>query len=230
MNLNYYDELINEIENFVKKNEIDKAIKIIESELSMPYIPKKYEVKMKNIYKKIKVNGVTSNHYSKEQIINMFLKKEKKNNFLLELSQLMINYNWFDYTQEIQMIFNDKSINNSIKANIYNILSIQNISYEFKIDNYKINPFKNKTTYETEFAIKNFDFLTNKIIQEPNLIEISKKNLVFYLVNQFPNSLFIPYKNISDDLIQISRLMLGQIYKNQLSYEQKKIFNIIKSN
>lgn len=230
---NYYDDLIDKILDLIDNKKNDEAIGLIEEEFKLPYIPKEYENKLMKIYQNIKPLEQQKNKmFSKDEIISIFLNfnNEHSNDTLLEISQLMNEYNWNDYFEEIQQIFNKDNICNNVKAMIYNILSIQNVNYKFKINNYFLIPTIDKTTYESEFGIKNFQLLEKNYYSEPNLIEISKKILMFYVLNLFPKSLFLEFENISDDLIEISKCMLGQINEYKLTKKQKSIYEIIKDN
>ena len=230
---NYYDELMEKIEQLISQNQLDEANKLIEIELALPYVPNVYEQKLINIQKQIKPETKTTKAiFSKDEIIDIFLKhqNEHSNQFLLEVAQMIINYQWLDYVQEIQQIFNQKQLANNLKATIYNCLSLQNLNYDFQIDQVQLNPFINKTVFETDFAATNFDQLENINLSEPNLISIAKQLLIIYLLNLFPKSMNLESKMIANDLIVIARLMLGELEIKQLNQNQIHIYQIIKLN
>lgn len=230
---NYYDELMEKIEQLISQNQLDEANKLIEIELALPYVPNVYEQKLINIQKQIKPETKTTKaFFSKDEIIDIFLKhqNEHSNQFLLEVAQMIINYQWLDYVQEIQQIFNQKQLANNLKATIYNCLSLQNLNYDFQIDQVQLNPFINKTVFETDFAATNFDQLENINLSEPNLISIAKQLLIIYLLNLFPKSMNLESKMIANDLIVIARLMLGELEIKQLNQNQIHIYQIIKLN
>lgn len=230
---NYYDELMEKIEQLISQNQLDEANKLIEIELALPYVPNVYEQKLINIQKQIKPETKTTKaFFSKDEIIDIFLKhqNEHSNQFLLEVAQMIINYQWLDYVQEIQQIFNQKQLANNLKATIYNCLSLQNLNYNFQIDQVQLNPFINKTVFETDFAVANFEELENINLSEPNLISIAKQLLIIYLLNLFPKSMNLESKMIANDLIVIARLMLGELEIKQLNQNQIHIYQIIKLN
>lgn len=230
---NYYDELMEKIEQLISQNQLDEANKLIEIELALPYVPNVYEQKLIAIQKQIKPETKTTKAiFSKDEIIDIFLKHhhEHSNQFLLEVSQMIINYQWLDYVQEIQQIFNQNQLANNLKATIYNCLSLQNLNYDFQIDRVQLNPFINKTVFETDFAVANFEELENINLSEPNLISIAKQLLIIYLLNLFPKSMNLESKMIANDLIVIARLMLGESEIKQLNQNQIHIYQIIKLN
>lgn len=230
---NYYDELMEKIEQLISQNQLEEANKLIEIELALPYVPNVYEQKLISIQKQIKPETKTTKAiFSKDEIIDIFLKhqNEHSNQFLLEVAQMIINYQWLDYVQEIQQIFNQNQLANNLKATIYNCLSLQNLNYDFQINQVQLNPFTNKTVFETDFAVANFDQLENINLSEPNLISIAKQLLIIYLLNLFPKSMNLESKMIANDLIVIARLMLGELEIKQLNQNQIHIYQIIKLN
>lgn len=230
---NYYDELMEKIEQLISQNQLEEANKLIEIELALPYVPNVYEQKLIAIQKQIKPESKTTKAiFSKDEIIDIFLKHhhEHSNQFLLEVAQMIINYQWLDYIQEIQQIFNQNQLANNLKATIYNCLSLQNLNYDFQIDQVQLNPFINKTLFETDFAVANFEELENINLSEPNLISIAKQLLIIYLLNLFPKSMNLESKMIANDLIVIARLMLGELEIKELNQNQIHIYQIIKLN
>ena len=69
---NYYDELLISVKQMIKNNQNDQAVKLIEEEFKLPYIPSIYEEKLKKIYEEIKPNFQNkkqTNPFTKEEII-----------------------------------------------------------------------------------------------------------------------------------------------------------------
>lgn len=230
---NYYDELLISIEKMIKNHQNDQAIKLIEEEFKLPYIPNIYEEKLKKIYEQIKPDLQKKvNPFSKEEIIEIFLTfaNEHSNDFLMEVAQMMFEYNWKNHTEEIQQIFKQSKIANSVKATIYNVLSLQNLNHNFLIEDFNLNPMINKTLFETDFAIKNFDQLENSDLKNPTLSDVAKKILMIYLINQFPHSMNFKLKILTNDFIEVANAMLGQKKVNELSEQQLSIYKIIKLN
>lgn len=234
MSKNYYDELIERINEHIKTNNNKEAILLIEEELRLPYIPIDYEKKILKIYQDINNElGIKKNKnhvFSKDEIIDIFLKfnNEHSNDFLLEISQLMLSYSWNNYLSEIQNIFNLTTIKKNVKASIYNVLSIQNINHVFQIEKIELNPYKNLTTFETTFASKNFELLSNENFDDYTVIDVSKKILMLYVLNLFPQSMNFKFKDITNDLIMVAQFMLGKIQEKELSSLQKSIYKTIK--
>lgn len=48
--MNYYDDILNKINELIKNNDINKALSIVEEELKAPYLPKDFNEKLLSIY------------------------------------------------------------------------------------------------------------------------------------------------------------------------------------
>ncbi|MBQ3419278.1 MAG: DUF3196 family protein [Erysipelotrichaceae bacterium] len=48
--MNYYDDILNKINELIKNNDINKALSIVEEELRAPYLPKDFNEKLLSIY------------------------------------------------------------------------------------------------------------------------------------------------------------------------------------
>lgn len=230
MSKNYYEQLLENVRKLIdsKKNEL--AIEMIEEELNLPYVPKIYEeelTKYLSILKKETKNN--KNHqFSKDEIIVIMNEYKKYDvDFLLNVTTMFDQYNWNGYEIDIENILNYSDLDPKAKSMIYNNLAIQNINYDFKINSLTINPFKNKTIFETNFVLKNLEAIIKKQIDDISIIDICKKILFIYVMNMFPNSLFIEYENIANELINISKVMIGLKSVEELSTKEKGIYNII---
>lgn len=230
MNKNFYEETIEKINDLIKDNQIKEALKIIQDELSMPYIPKKYELIFKKLLNELEMKDKLKKrkYYSRDEIIDIFANFEQyEENFLLEISTYFEEQNWKGYEKIIDKIFQLPNLNKNIKIIIYNALTSQEINYDFIINGFKINPIKNKTIFETNFAIKNMVDLEEHNFKNPSLYDICKEIFFIYLIEEFPNSLFFKYQNINNEIINIANVMLGIRKISELNEKETKIYNII---
>ena len=125
------------------------------------------------------------------------------------------------------MILNFNDLDNKIKSLIYNCLVTHEINYDFQINSFKINPFKNKTIFETEYSLKNIYKIKKTKVDNPSITEISQKIFFLYLMNLFPKSLFFVYEDVSSIFIKIANIMIGNLDQNSLNKEEKQIFKTI---
>lgn len=229
MNKNFYEEIIEKINKLIKEDQFDLALNIIKEELSMPYVPKKYENILKSLLDELQTKNENKKrkYYSRDEIIDIFVNYDQyKENFLLEISSYFDEQNWIGYEKVIDEIF-QLPINKNIKIIIYNALTTQKINYDFTIDKTKINPYKHKTIFETNFAIKNMVDLEERNFKNPSLYDLCKEIFFIYLIEEFPNSLFFHYQNINNEIINIANVMLGIKKISELNEKEIKIYNII---
>lgn len=228
MRKNYYDELIKKIKDLIEIKKNNEALNLINEELSMPYVPKIYEQKLYDLLSIVNPEKANEKkiYFSRDELLIMFENyKDFDNDFLLNISSYFEEFNWKGHEDKIEKILINKNIDNKIKSIIYNNLALQNIDYDFKVENYKINPHKNKTIFETDFAFRNFFNLENEDFKNPSIKSISKKIFVIYLMNTFPDSLFFDFENINKEIINISKFMIGE--NKILNSKEKKIYEKI---
>ncbi len=232
MKKNYYDELIEEIEQLIKEDKKELALKKIKEELSLPYVPKLYEEKLFSFLNQIGYQEQDKNQkksiFSREELLTIMNEYRKHDiDFLFDISNGFEQYNWVGYEKDIETILNYDDLDNKVKALIYNNLVIQNLNYDFRINQLIINPIKNKTSFETLFALKNLEAIQKKDFEDPSLREMCQKLLFLYIMNKFPNSMFIEYEDISEQLLKISQVMIGQINRDELSAKENALYEII---
>lgn len=232
MKKNYYDELIENIEILISENKKNEAAKIIEEELSLIYVPLEYEKKLNSYLDQIQPKNDKNNKqklFSREEILTIINEYRKHdNNFLIEIASLFDENNWRGFEKEINDIFNLKELDNKVKSIIYNSLVVQDIDYNFQIDNLKINPKENKTIFETEFSLKNLSILSKKDFEVSNVFDVCEKIFFIYIMNQFPSCLFFKFEDITNEISNIAYVMLGIKKEHNLTEKEKNIFSIIK--
>lgn len=213
MSKNYYELLIEEIESLINQNKEEEALKKIDEELNLPYVPKIYEEKLQKYLNNLSLSKKDKNtkkvYFSREELLTIMSEYKKHDiNFLIDICNEFEQYNWVNYEKEIESIFNT-NIDNKVKSIIYNTLVVQNLNHDFKIKNITINPIINKTIFETQFAIQNLLKLSHKQFDDPSIFDICEKIFFIYLMNKFPESLFLEYIDITNELISIANVMLG---------------------
>lgn len=232
MKKNYYEEVIEKIDSLIKENKKEQALSIIKEELSIPYIPRIYEEKFKFFLEILETKREKNNGYfSKDELITIMFEFSKYSiDFILSVASSFDMYNWNSYENEIEKILNFDNLNSKAKSIIYNNLVIQNINYNFfiKKENVYINPLKNKTTFETIFCLKNMELIKSKIINNPSLSNICEKVFFIYILSIFPNSFFMKFKDISNEIIKISEVMIGEKKIEELNEFEVEIYNVIK--
>ena len=134
---NYYDEIIEKIELLINEQKNDQALKILNEELSISYVPREYEEKLIKLKNKIEPEKEQKRKslFSREELLTIVNEYEKHDiNFLVDICNGFEEYNWNGFEKELEKIFNLKNLDSKIKSVIYNNLVVQNMNYEFKIE------------------------------------------------------------------------------------------------
>lgn len=224
---NYYDQIIFDIKDFINKKEYDKASKIIEDELNMPYIPLDFEDKLFNIKKNLslKFNDDRNKKYNSISIAWYFdfLRNEKIDFF--EKFEIIKNFDSFNLRNNfliLKKIFFDTKINDLLKLKLLLIIKRQEIKKDIDIlfsdgkkENFNLEKIEdfylNKNFLEDlnlieiflfkDPVIKNFSFLILEIFY---IFELRKKNIwnkeknLFYLKSMYISAIFFQNQNLQN--------------------------------
>lgn len=127
----YYDEILDEIEMCCMRNENDRALRLIENELSMPYVPSDFEKRLKELKIEIKaeLNGAMEKLPGMEEV-EAGLKGDAASQ--LKAVEALSQLNCRHYIDWIQDYF-DTHPHPSIQALLIETLIDQQISDEFRI-------------------------------------------------------------------------------------------------
>lgn len=146
MAVNYYQTIVNHIEKLIENNDFSRANKIIEEELSMPYVPQDVLMKLQQLHDICKFNLVEekkSEILSPEEVYE-YLKSGKSKAYKALETLSMANIR--NYLEIIKKLLVDSSINRVLKSLLIEQLQIQQVSniINFTIDNeiYSIIPSK----------------------------------------------------------------------------------------
>ncbi len=200
--MNYYDEILIEIENKIKNNELDKAKSIIENELSMLYIPIEFENKLKLLLQDLKIE---ENRYLNEENIIQYL-KEGKNEFLIY--NFLINSNIKKYIIEAKS-FLSISKDKQLKQLFIKFLIDEGIDEEFISNNIKFNPSKLISHQKREEYNYLCDYFYNLFSNDnPTFLKISLEMIELLFLNKLPTSV----KKV--ELEQIKNSIEYYIYNN----------------
>ena len=174
MNDNYYEEMIQEVNQLVESKKIDLALLKIEQELKMPYIPSDTEIMLNELASDLK--GLINHSYSLSQIEVEELLQSNNLQKQLKAIDYLKECNCLNYIEVIQEFFNvNKSLN--LQALLIDTLINQQINYEFKI-NYNdlkidFNPRYIENSYETEGFIKCNELLNDMLSNDnPSFLKL----------------------------------------------------------
>ncbi|WP_342252445.1 DUF3196 family protein [Spiroplasma endosymbiont of Amphibalanus improvisus] len=224
-NINHYEETLEKIKKQIKDQNIEIANKILDEELSMPYIPEDYEIKFVNLKKEILIS--MGKKYASEHIIiapeqweNILLNSNDPQSEIMIINQL-VESNIRKHLELCKKYFllEDSEIN---KIELLKALNDQKIDETFEISWYK----KKRKINPVEIDWKHWNQLYDQIntaitgfleIDEPSLIPYSEIILKDYIFNNIFEEQFIEKskeeKNIALIVIYLTKIWNGDELK-----------------
>ncbi|NQX83259.1 MAG: hypothetical protein HRS50_00905 [Mycoplasmataceae bacterium] len=200
----YYIEIRNKIELFIIKNEYEKALKVINEELSMPYIPIEFEKFLLESLNNIPINDKKSVfNLSLEKILDLLIKLDKSNKDFSELIQHLSKFNLKNEKDELEYYFS-KSENKRNRAMIFELLIKEKVDMECEYG----NPTKVEPVTESISYLADKEKLKNRLDKIPTLIEPSYRLLdEIYLTKHLG-------QNLDNEYIDMILFTLSRIFKD----------------
>ncbi len=132
----YYQEKEIEVNELISKSEFEQALKIINEELSMPYIPMKFEEYLMGAMERIPISHRSQESYSLslDKIIDLLLKLDKSNNDVRDLISQVSKFNLDNEKDELEYFFN-KSTNTRNRSMMFELLIKMKVDIECQLGN-----------------------------------------------------------------------------------------------
>lgn len=173
MNTNYYDELIINIEKLISLGKKDEAIKIIDEELALPYVPRDIEEKLSQYLIELKEKDIHFKSISDDEMLD-FLSGDETHQLIAvdELSRRNLR-DYIDICDEY--LKGDNYINS--KALLIDSLIRQEINYVFTYINnsslFKFNPSKLQIIEETDEFKDTIGILNDYYLKDPSKLQLA---------------------------------------------------------
>lgn len=215
--MNYYDELIEKIDNLIKNKKDDEARNLIIEELKAPYVPRDIIKKLESFLDQISYIPSIKKEYSDEEIIGLL--KGSNNEQLLAVS-ILDKKNLRDYISDIEnYLCSDAFIN--AKVLLIDSLINQEINDEIKMKDdtaeYEFIPKYIMPVELSDGFICGNKVLEDIFMKDPSKYEISKQLLYKELMMKLP-------MNLDDDEgIEVAIDIIKYIYN---AYEDKEGLDI----
>ena len=231
MEQNYYEECIVKIRETIQNGQLKEAEKLLEEELSMPYIPALYEERFKEIYRELSYKEKEAKEFvlSRDKIREILENNEDKNIIILAIVE-MCKLNIRDFIDSIQIFFSRK-LRNIYKVMIIDALRSQGVNFVFDLNNegeiIKINPSTSENVLESEdYSIIKKILEDNIGKKDPNLLSLATENLMLYLSEIYPKKVAVSdYETLAYCIHLFSLRMYGEeVNDNELGL----IYNIDK--
>ena len=170
--MNYYDELIENIDKYIKENDYDQAKSLILNELNLAYVPRDIEDKLNNYLSTIKEATYALKSLTDEDI-NAYLKASYEKQLIAcdELGKRNLR----DYIDVCNNYLKSNGFKNA-KALLIDSLIRQEIDYAFEYVNdsslLAFNPSKLKVIEETDGFISAKAKLEENYMKDPSKVQM----------------------------------------------------------
>lgn len=172
--MNYYNELIETIEDSIKEEDFHEARRLIINELNMPYVPRDIEEKLNDYLKIVDQHFQRNESLSEEQIAEFLLNGDEQHQ-LLAVSKLD-KMNLRDHVDLCeQYLLKDASIN--ARALLIDSLIAQQIDHEFHYKNkdrmISFTPSRMVRVTETKSFQYCISRLNDDLMKEPSKLKLA---------------------------------------------------------
>ena len=219
--LNYYDELINEIEGLIDNNDYNEALIKLKTELTMPYIPQHIEKMLEALLKDVTAKMIEqqpkpNSVWSLAKISEILTHPTDEETQLLAFHYLK-DQNLRKILPIIRKYFVNKKVSNFTKIYLLYLLKEQEINEVFQVQKtngfFKLNP-QEMIPYQEEKQVKLVMQLLDQWVYNDNP---SLYHTCLYLLETYYYDLY-PYFIVDNE---IQALAVAIIYQGQVMYNEK---------
>lgn len=187
--MNYYEELIKNIEELISSNKLNEAGKLINEELSLPYIPKDIEEKLLIYSDTLKENSRVRNSLDDDEIVEYLFSKDEKQLIAVDTLSKKNLRDYIDVCEE----FLKGNGNVNAKALLIDSLIRQSINYDFIYVNnsllLKFNPVNLQIIEETDGFIEASKAISDNYFKDPSKIQLGLQLLFKEAILSLPNEI-----------------------------------------
>lgn len=219
-NNKYYEEMRVKINNYLTDKNFNEALKVINEELSMPYIPMEFE---SFLLKKLDSIPMNENNnlfsLSLEKIVDLLIKLDKSQSDLTELINQLKKFNLREEKDELEYYFH-KSENKRNRAMIFELLIEEKADIECQLG----NPIRSKSIKEYDNYKKDLSDLNDKLINFPVLNEPAIKLLnEIYLTKHYN-------QKVDDNYSDMVIFTLSRLFEQEELLKEINDYNKLKEN
>lgn len=182
--MNYYDDILNKINELIKNNDINKALSIVEEELRAPYLPKVFNEKLLSIYDNFHKNNT---FIMNDEMIEDFLYSTNEKQ-LIAVDQLN-KKNLRDYIDLCNEYLTSKGFINA-KVLLVDSLIRQEIGEEIKMDKdgllFEFIPKYQLPIEESDGYLSGKKHLNDYYLKEPSKAKIALDLLYKEMIMNLP--------------------------------------------
>lgn len=170
----YYQEQQSLIYKLMTEEKFDEALKLINEELSMPYIPSKFEDFLLEAFERIPLTTRSESHsLSLNRIIDLLIKLDNSKNDATDLVNYMSKFNLEEEKEELEYYFS-KSTNTRNRAMTFELLIKMKVDIECENMG---NPINSQSIYESQDYLNDVENVEEKLKKHPQFIEVATELL-----------------------------------------------------
>ena len=183
--MNYYEEIIKEIEENIDNGNYEEARRLINNELSISYVPRDVERKLIELQNKVKDNTYAKKSLCDEQI-EEYLHQDELHQLMAvdELNKKNLR-NYIDLVQEY--LSSDGYLNG--KVLLIDSLIRQEINYDFIYNGQIFNPSRIIFPEESAGFISGLKAIQERFMKDPSMMRMAEQLLYKEVLMALPRTL-----------------------------------------
>lgn len=168
MSNKYYEEQTASINKHIEEGNFEQAAILINEELSMPYIPTKFEEYLISALERIPMTNRQDNfRLGLDKVIDLLIKLDKSKSDMTDLINSLEKFNLSAETEELEYYFANSS-NKRNRATLYELL----INFKVDIETPLGNPINSISVEEDERYLQDVDKIKELVDKWPEMVEV----------------------------------------------------------
>ena len=226
MDKNFYEEKLENISKLMNDNDFAEARRLIEEELKMPYIPKKYEGRFIELLNDIKLKTMDDKKVAMTLSLDValeYLTSEDEERELIAL-EVLSEHN-LRYCKDVlkNRIETWPSNKNMMKAFLFELLVDQEIDIDINYDGQIINPKNRGSIMQNSNVLNIYKILQTSFEKNPSLTQMATQEFERYLLLIYPN---VPgnHNEFAEDFKKVIESLLNKdisLNERQLNIKKK---------
>ncbi|AUM62525.1 DUF3196 family protein [Spiroplasma monobiae] len=191
---NYYDEIMEKINEAVNNNDFDEAFRIVSEELNAPYVPNDFEEQLEKmqsqIIEKLNLKDNNLSNWNTEKVLEIMSKKMDQDVHLMAFDALR-GLNARLIIEEIKDYLVDEEIKPEYKTFLLMVLIEQAVDKEITIkkesESITINPSKFNLN-DAQDVLRDIELKIEQVVYDtnPSLFSICQHIANTFFYNKFP--------------------------------------------
>ena len=183
--MNYYEEILKEINDNIDEGHYEQAKRLIENELSVSYVPRDTEEKLKELLGRIRNETYSPKALSDEQI-EEYLGKDEVHQLMAV--QELDKKNLRDHIDLVQEYLKGNGFING-KVLLIDSMIRQEINYDFSYRDETFNPSKIIKVEESAGFLSGLQAIRQRFMKDPSMMHMAEQLLYKEVLLALPETL-----------------------------------------